>query len=90
MIRFSLIPDGIIYLPGAEPRPPKIEGPDLSNLEKIIFLIILAIIAVVAVSATVYFYRLIKKQAVKDKSRLLNNQREETVIHINGKDNLRT
>lgn len=72
------------------PPKPVIEGPELSDIEKWIFLIIATILAVVAIAVTVYFYRLIKKQAVKDKSRLINNQREETVIHINGKDNIRT
>lgn len=83
---FALSPGDIYIFP---PPKPVIEGPELSDIEKCIFLIILAIIAVVAVAVTVYFYRLIKKQSIKDKSRLIKNQREETVIHINGKDNIR-
>ena len=60
MIRFSLLPDDKIYLPGSEPLPPKVEGPDLTDIEKTLLLIGAAILMSLAIALTVYFYRKIK------------------------------
>lgn len=90
MIRFSLLPNGIIYLPGFEPLPPKIEGPDLTDIEKILLLIGAAILMSLAIALTVYFCHKTKIQAKKDKAALIDNMRSESEVHINGKDNIRT
>ena len=88
MIRFSLLQEPVMYLPGSEPLPPTVEGPDLSDLEKTALLIITAILMSLAVALTLYFYRKIQEQAKKDKERLINNMRSESEVFINGKQNI--
>ena len=88
MIRFSLLQEPVMYLPGSEPLPPPVKGPDLSDLEKTVLLIITAILMSLAVALTLYFYRKIQEQAKKDKERLINNMRSESEVFINGKQNI--
>lgn len=90
MIRFSLLPDDKIYIPEAAPRPPKIEGPDLTDIEKTLLLIGAAILMSLAIALTVYFYRKIKSQAKKDKVTLINNMKSESEVRINGKQNIQS
>ena len=88
MIRFSLLPQGSVYIPEMAPTPPKVEGPNLSDLEKTVLLIITGILLSLAVALTLYFYRKIQEQAKKDKERLINNMRSESEVIINGKQNI--
>jgi hypothetical protein len=88
MIRFYFLHNDKIYLPGSEPLPPKVEGPDLSDVEKTVLLIITAILMTLAVALTLYFYRKIREQATKDKERLINNMKSESEVVINGKQNI--
>ncbi len=86
MQNFALLPDDSMYI--FPPQKPVIEGPELSDIEKLFFIIIVAVLTIAAVAVTVYFVRLLKMQALKDKTRLIENQRKETIIHANGKDNI--
>ena len=77
------------FLPGNNPYPsPKVEGPDFSDGEIVIFLIVTAILTAVAISLTLYFFHAIKKQKMKSKKMLINNQKSESEVVINGKQNI--
>lgn len=77
------------FLPGNTPYPfPKVEGPDLTNVEIVAFLIIAAILIVTAITFTIYFYRKINKQKSRSKEMMINNQKSESEVHINGKQNI--
>ena len=77
------------FLPGNNPYPsPKVEGPDLTDIEKTLLLIGAAILMSLAIALTVYFYRKIKLQAKKDKAALINNLKSESEVVINGKQNI--
>ncbi|MBO5702409.1 MAG: hypothetical protein J6S71_08220 [Clostridia bacterium] len=88
MIRFSLLQDPVMYIPEAAPKPPKVEGPDLTNGETIVFLILVIALTIAAFAFTAYFYRKIGKQASKDKIMLQNNMKSESEVVINGKQNI--
>ena len=88
MIRFSLLPQDLIYLPGSEPKPPKVEGPDLTDGETIVFLILVIALTIAAFAFTAYFFRKINLQASKDKAMLINNMKSESEVIINGKQNI--
>ena len=85
MIRFSLLPDPVMYIPEAEPKPPKVEGPDLTDGETVVFLILVIALTIAAFALTAYFFRKIKLQASKDKAMLNNNIKSEEKVVINGK-----
>ncbi len=77
------------FLPGNNPYPsPKVEGPDLTNGEIVVFLIITAILIVTAITFTIYFYRKINKQKLWSKEMMINNQKSESEVIINGKQNI--
>jgi hypothetical protein len=88
MIRFSLLPDPVMYIPEAAPKPPKIEGPDLTDGETVVFLILVILLTIAAFAFTAYFCRKINLQASKDKAMLANNIRSESEVVINGKQNI--
>ena len=88
MIRFALLPRYTIYLPGCEPKPPKVEGPDLSDGEIVVFLIVAVILTAAAISLTAYFFHAIKKQKIKSNKMMINNQKFESEVHINGKHDI--
>ena len=77
-----------MYIPEAAPKPPKVEGPDLTNGETIVFLILVIALTIAAFAFTAYFYRKIGKQASKDKIMLQNNMKSESEVVINGKQNI--